>query len=85
MNIKYCKENAGERIYLVRGKDRAGNAAWHYVLVQKALLPLFLRRAKGGRLNVAAFGKVLKSGRGKNPPESVRVEIREKLRKDLPL
>ncbi|XP_022777644.1 ankyrin-1-like [Stylophora pistillata] len=72
VNMKY-KENAGERIYLVRGKDR-GKPVWHYLLVQKALLPLFLRKIK---LNVTDFGKVLKSGWGKDPPESVREEITE--------
>ena len=75
VNMKY-KENASERIYLVRGKDR-GKLAWHYVLVKKALLPLFLRRAKGGSLDVADFGRVLKSGWGKDPPEDIRKSIRE--------
>lgn len=78
VTMKYCKENAGERIYLVRGKDKAGNTAWHCVLVHKALLLLFLRRTKGGSLDVAAFGEVLKSGWGKDPPESVREEMIEK-------
>ena len=75
--VKCCKENVGERIYLVCGKDRAGKSAWHYVLVKKALLPLFLRRTNGGSLNVATFGQVLKSGRRRSPPESVREEMRE--------
>ena len=75
VNVKH-KENASERIYLVRGKDR-GKQAWHYVLVNKALLPLFLRRTKGGSLDVADFGRVLKSGWGKDPPEDIRKSIRE--------
>ena len=75
VNMKH-KENASERIYLVRGKDR-GKQAWHYVLVKKALLPLFLRRTKGGSLDVADFGRVLKSGWGKDPPEDIRKSIRE--------
>ena len=50
----------------------------HYVLVQIPLLPLFLRRNKGDRLNVAAFGEVFKSGRGMDPPESVREEFRDR-------
>ncbi|PFX13095.1 Serine/threonine-protein phosphatase 6 regulatory ankyrin repeat subunit B [Stylophora pistillata] len=77
VNMKY-KENAGERIYRVRGKDR-GKPAWHYVRVQKALLPLFLRKTQGGSLDVADFGEVLKSGWGTDPPESVREEITEKV------
>ena len=75
VNMKY-NENASERIYLVRGKDR-GKLAWHYVQVEKALLPLFLRRTNGGSLDVADFGLVLTSGWGKDPPEEVRKNITE--------
>ena len=75
VNMKY-NENASERIYLVRGKDR-GKLAWHYVQVEKALLPLFLRRTNGGSLDVADFGHILKSGWGKDPPENVRTNINE--------
>ena len=75
VNMKY-NENASERIYLVRGKDR-GKLAWHYVQVEKALLPLFLRRTNGGSLDVADFGLILESGWGKDPPENVRTNINE--------
>ena len=75
VNMK-CNENASDRIYLVRGMDR-GKPVWHYVLVEKALLPLFLRRTKGGSLDVADFGLILTSGRGKDPPENVRKNINE--------
>ena len=75
VNMKY-KENASERIYLVRGKDR-GKPAWHYVLLKKALFPLFSRWTKGGSVDVADFGRVLKSGWGKDPPEDIRKSIRE--------
>ena len=75
VNMKHM-ENASERIYLVRGKDR-GKQAWLYVLVKKALLPLFSRWTKGGSVDVADFGRVLKSGWGKDPPEDIRKSIRE--------
>ena len=75
VNMKY-KENASERIYLVRGKN-TGKPAWLYVLVKKALFPLFLRRTKGGSLDVADFGRVLESGWGKDPPEDIRKSIKE--------
>ena len=68
------KENSTERFYLVRGKDR-GRAAWHYVLVKKHLLGLFLKRMNGGSLDVADFGDVLGSGWGKDPPEGTRDKI----------
>lgn len=76
VNMKY-KENAGERVYIVLGMN-GGESAWQYVLVEKALLPLFLRKTPSGSLKLAAFGKVLKSGYGEYPPERVREEIREK-------
>ena len=68
------KENSTERFYLVRGKER-GRAAWHYVLVKKHLLGLFLKRVKGGRVNVADFGDILRSGWGKDPPEGTTDKI----------
>ena len=68
------KENYTERIHLVRGKDK-GRAAWHYVLVKKHLLGLFLKRVKGGRVNVADFGDILRSGWGKDPPEGTTNKI----------
>ena len=70
------KKNYTERIQLVRGKDK-GRAAWHYVLVKKHLLGLFLKRVKGGRINVADFGDILRSGWGKDPPEGIIDQILE--------
>ena len=75
VNMKY-NENASGRIYLVRGMDR-GKPAWHYVQVEKALLPLFLRRTNSGSLDVADFGLVLKGRWGEDPPENVRNNINE--------
>ena len=71
------KQNISARIYLVRGKDR-GKPVWHYVLVERHLLGLFLKRTNGGRLDVADFGRVLNSGWGKDPPE----ETIDKILKD---
>lgn len=73
VNMRY-KQDPKHRCYLVRGKDR-GRPVWHYVMVSKTLLGLFLKRTKGGRLDVADFGTVLKSGLGENPPESTRKEV----------
>ena len=68
------KQNSDERIYLVRGKDR-GKLAWHYVLVERHLLGLFLKRTNGGSLDVADFGTVLKSGWGQDPPKNAIDQI----------
>ena len=60
-------EDTKERIYLVRGKDR-GQPCWHYVLVDKHLLGLFLKKTNGGSsLDVKDFGTVLRSGWGQDP------------------
>ena len=75
VTIEY-KENSTDRIYLVRGKDK-GRAAWHYVLVKKHLLGLFLKQTQGGSLDVADFGDVLRSGWGKDPPEGTSDKILE--------
>ena len=69
------KENSTKRIYLVRGDKDKGRAAWHYVLVKKHLLGLFLKCVKGGRVNVADFGYILRSGWGKDPPEGTGDKI----------
>ena len=73
VNIGY-KENSTERFKLVRGNKR-GRAAWHYVLVKKHLLGLFLKRVKGGLINVADFGDILRSGFGQDPPEGTADKI----------
>lgn len=60
----------GEYVYLVRGKD-AGRPAWHYVLIEKMKLPIFLEMVKGDSIDVAKYGKVLHSGWGEDPPEDI--------------
>lgn len=60
----------GDLVYLVRGKDR-GRDAWHYVLVNKPLLPIFLEKTNGGSIDVAEYGEVLYSGWGKDPSQDI--------------
>lgn len=57
----------GELCFLVRGRDNE-QPAWHYVLVERALLQIFCRKTKGGQVEIAEYGQVLKSGWGQNPP-----------------
>ena len=59
---------------LVRGKDR-GKAAWHYVLVDEEKEEQFKEQVKTGNIDVANFGKVLHSGWGEDPPQTIRDEI----------
>lgn len=63
-------------VYLVHGKDR-GKDAWHYVLVDKPKLPMFLKQIETGSIDVALYGEVLRSGWGKNPPPEMIKEIEE--------
>ena len=70
VSMRYKDFNSTERISLVRGKD-GGEPAWHYVLVNKHVLGLFLKKTQGGSLDVADFGAILRSGWGKDPPVGV--------------
>ena len=72
---KFSKSK-GEFVYLVRGKDK-GRPAWHYVLVEKLKLPIFLKKTNGGTVDVSEYGKILYSGWGENPPEDIVKKIEE--------
>ena len=64
--------------YLVRGKDR-GCPVWHYVLVDEEKLDNFNAQVATGTINVADYGRVLKSGWGKDPPKDIPVVRKIKL------
>ena len=61
-------------IYIVRGKDR-GKPAWHYVLVDEEKENAFKEQVASGNVDVAVYGKVIKSGWGKDPPDDVKSAI----------
>ena len=61
-------------IYLVRGKDK-GRQAWHYVLVDEGQENAFKEKVSSGTVDVAVYGKVIKSGWGKDPPDDVKNAI----------
>ena len=66
----------GERIHLVRGKGH-GRAAWHYVLLDDdpEKTREYHQAVASGDINVADYGKLLKSGWGRDPPQEVKDEI----------
>lgn len=64
------------RLYLVRGNDRSGRAAWYYIRVTGSLV-LFERALKSGSLNLADHAEILLSGYGENPPEDVVQKMRD--------
>ena len=69
-----CVRSKPSLIYLVRGKDR-GRQAWHYVLVDEGQENAFKEKVSSGTVDVAVYGKVIKSGWGKDPPDDVKNAI----------
>lgn len=63
-------------VFLIRGEDN-GLECWHYVLVESLKLPIL--RAKIRQLpcniDVADYGKIIKSGWGENPSDEVKAKI----------
>jgi hypothetical protein len=62
-------------LYVVRGFDE-GEAAWHLVLLDnKQKEARFLRDINSCSVNVEAYGKVLASGWGNDPPELLAAQL----------
>ena len=71
------KKSEGDRVFLVRGKDR-GRAAWHYVLLvdDDETIRLFIENTQGANagmksIDVSNYGQVLRSGWGADPPNDI--------------
>ncbi len=61
----------GERCFLVRGRDK-GQIAFHYVEVNRSIIHIFRKITKsGGSLDVAQYGRVIKSGWGAYPSPDI--------------
>ena len=73
-----------ERLRLVRGEDN-GRPAWHYVLLvdDDEIIEMFQKEEKTGTINLADFGKVIKSGWGQDPPDDVKEWIQKKYGADM--
>jgi serine/threonine protein kinase len=62
-------------VFLVRGKD-SGKPAWHYVLIENEEKYEELHKQKAGtNIDVADYGKVIRSGWGVNPSNKIQEEI----------
>ena len=74
--ITWRKWREGERIRIVRVTDR-GQAVWHYVLLDDdpEKTREFYQAVASGHFDLSDYGKVLKSGRGRDPPQEVVDEI----------
>ena len=64
----------GELCMLIRGKDK-GRDSWHYVEVSRGLMDIFIKRTRGGTIDVAKYGTLLQSGWGVDPDEGAAKEI----------
>ncbi|XP_019852753.1 PREDICTED: uncharacterized protein LOC109582478 [Amphimedon queenslandica] len=64
-------------LYCVRGKEK-GRAAWHYVLVDEEKVADFKAQVATGFIDVADYGRILKSGWGEDPPKDIerKMELR---------
>ena len=61
-----------DNCFLVKGSDN-GRPAFHYVEVKRKYIKIFLERTRGGNLDIANFGEVIRSGWG---PEATTEDMR---------
>ena len=68
--------STAERLFIVRGKDR-GQPAWHYVLLvdDEDTITAFHKKLKEGSLDVANYGKLIKSDWGQDPPNDFKEQM----------
>src|SRR5213075_1271701 len=71
---KVRRERANN-LFLVRGNDSTGRAAWYFVLVDPAKRTSF-RKASAGQLELNAYGRIVASGYGTDPPADVRERMK---------
>jgi hypothetical protein len=69
------RRERGNNVFLVRGNDSTGRAAWYFVLVDPAKKAAF-RKAFTGQLQLNAYGRILASGYGTDPPADVRERMK---------
>jgi hypothetical protein len=66
-----------DSIYLVRGSDSTGRAAWYYLMVEKLKKRLFEVEAKKGQIQMTDYGKIIVSGYGEYPPPDVKKRMKD--------
>lgn len=71
------KESQSDLVYLVTG-EHEGRPLWHYVQVEKIKKPFFLKAVESPFIELSEFGEVLYSGWGKEPPQSIKDDIKER-------
>ena len=69
--VDKIRRERANNLFLVRGNDSTGRAAWYFVLVDPAKKTAF-RKASTGQLELNAYGRIVASGYGADPPTDVR-------------
>jgi hypothetical protein len=69
------RRERGNNVFFVRGNDATGVAAWYFVLVEPAKRVAF-RKALAGQVQLTAYGRIIASGYGADPPADVRERMR---------
>ena len=66
-----------DHIFLVRGRDAAGERAWYYIMIDKGKRDAFRNQEGVPFLKLTDYGEILHSGFGENPPEDIRRQMEE--------
>lgn len=69
------RRERGNNLFLVRGNDSTGRAAWYFVLVDPAKKAAF-RKAFSGQVELNVYGRIVASGYGTDPPADVRERMK---------
>jgi hypothetical protein len=69
------RRERADNVFLVRGNDSTGRPAWYFVLVDPAKKAAF-RKAFTGQVELNAYGRILASGYGTDPPADVRERMK---------
>ena len=69
------RRERADNVFLVRGNDSTGRPAWYFVLVDPAKKAAF-RKAFSGQVELNAYGRIIASGYGTDPPADVRERMK---------
>ena len=76
-NTPKIKNTQGMVIYLSQGFFN-GRPTWHYLRVDKLKLPILLRDAQKGEIDVVNYGNIIFSGFGQTPPDEIKEFVQKK-------
>lgn len=72
-----ASEESVATVVLVRGENMEGQAQWAYALIPADNYMAFREAEAAGAYDLAAYGTVVASGNGAEPPEDVRAAMAE--------